>query len=171
MQFAHTWEDVLNGQKTMTRRLVKPNQIYDPFDKRVYALTINLLPLPAHMTGRKTTVYQVGKTYAVQTDRGVKGTGYRIRITDIRREDVRNISQEDAWAEGFTKRLAFWMTWAKMHDPTFTFWFDMDAAEYYWHIGKRGPLLSGNWKALETVMSNRPASRYDAWVLSFTLVK
>lgn len=87
MIFAHTWEKVLSGKKSQTRRLRLPDY---------------------------NTPYRVGKTYAVQPGRGQKAVG-RIEIVSIRQEDVRHISQEDVIAEGYD-RLGFFLTWTKMHD-------------------------------------------------------
>lgn len=149
MIFQHTWEKVLTGEKTQTRRLVKPDQwietvYYDAPQMYVY-------------TGgsQRRCVYGTfhsvlyPKTYAVQPGRGQKAVG-RIRITHIRREDVRNISEEDARAEGFTDIDDFLETWCGMHDPSIL--------PFFTAMYRRG------W--LET----QPASRYDAWVIAFELV-
>lgn len=40
----------------------------------------------------------------------------RIVITDIRREDVRDISYADAECEGFETRSEFWKTWCAFYD-------------------------------------------------------
>lgn len=104
MIFSHTWEKVLSGEKTQTRRLKKP--------------------------GQKRSVYKVGQTYAVQPGRGKKAVA-RIRITDIWEEDVRRISEKDVLAEGFLERRDFLGVWCKMHD---TKWADsyntMDLDEF-----------------------------------------
>lgn len=47
--------------------------------------------------------YKVGRSYAVQPGRGRKGVA-RIKVTDIRRERWKDITERDAIAEGF-KRL------------------------------------------------------------------
>jgi hypothetical protein len=147
MIFQFTWQKVLNGSKTQTRRIVKPNHEYDQWDHKVVSLTIDLLPLPAHMVGRKTTVYQVGKTYAVQPGRGKAAVG-RIEITGIKREDVRDISNEDVRAEGYKHVRDFLHVWCGMHDPS---------------------IENGTWG--ETKLMSRPKERYTAWVIQFKLVE
>lgn len=42
-------------------------------------------------------------------------TPLRVRITNIRRQDVRRISDEDVKAEGFSTPLDFLSTWCQMH--------------------------------------------------------
>ena len=72
----------------------------------------------------------------------------RIRITDIRREDVSNISFEDAVAEGFPDEFEFMRTWLKMYDKQVF-------RDEYWGL---------------KTLAARPAERYDAWALTFELV-
>lgn len=51
----------------------------------------------------------------------------RIRITDIRQQDVREISREDAIAEGFFDTLGFLETWCTFYDEmalSHDFWFE-----------------------------------------------
>lgn len=45
----------------------------------------------------------------------------RLIITDIRKEDVRNISHEDAIAEGFLNRQGFWNVWCGFYDKKYQF--------------------------------------------------
>lgn len=162
---------ILNGEKTQTRRIVKPGhrehfsywsdgthkqiaEIYECRDDRL--------------------IYCVGRTYAVQPGRGkqalwwyqhptmgplvwsdnapqsLAGTKHplRIRILAIRREDVRNISNEDVRAEGYPHARDFLHAWCAMHDPS---------------------IERGTWG--ETKLMARPTERYDAWVLTFEMVK
>lgn len=86
MIFAHTIDKVLCEHKSQTRRLVKPNE--------------NLIVQNGvcRVVTDTRTVYQVGKTYAVQPGRGKKSVG-RILITNIRREQVDFIDDLDALAE------------------------------------------------------------------------
>lgn len=159
MIFQHTWEKVLSGEKTQTRRLVRPGQrlqevFYDWQQMYVYADETN-----------KRCVYGTyhdvlyPKTYAVQPGRGQKAVA-RIRILSIKREDVRVISDEDVEAEGFKSISDFCITWVKMHDKSVTVPIipDYNTNEIIWH-GVRNYLLS------------RPAEYYDAWVLTFEVVK
>jgi hypothetical protein len=137
MQFAHTFEKVLSGEKTMTRRLV-----VQELDALYEGAVIRCSEPPR-------VRWEVGNTYAVQPGRG-KPAVARIRITDIRREDVRNISDEDVRAEGFEWRSVFLETWCNMHDKA-----AITDSRMFW---------------LENI-HRRPAERYDAWVLTFEVVK
>ena len=136
MIFQHTWQQVLDGTKTQTRRLVKPGEWVGYIGKDV-------------LSGTGRTVYEVGKTYAVQPGRGQAAVG-RIRITSIRQEDVRQISKADALAEGFSGPLEFLRVWCGMHDPA--------AIK---QAGSAGDYLQ---------IGDRPAERYQAWALTFEVV-
>lgn len=78
-----------NGSKTQTRRLVKSGErlFIDP-DGRKAVLT------------ERGVKWQIGKTYAIQPGRTKTAIG-RFTLLDIRRERVREISEQDAIAEGF----------------------------------------------------------------------
>jgi len=86
--------------------------------------------------------WAVGYVYAVRPGRGQKAVG-RIRITNIRREHVQDISEADAIAEGMTDtyfdglpsyknrvipghlcRAAFADTWTTIHTKPGTRWED-----------------------------------------------
>jgi hypothetical protein len=73
-----------------------------------------------------------------------------IRITDIRREDVRTISEADAHAEGFTSSLEFLRVWCSMHDK-----------------GAIKASQAGDY----LMLGARPAALYDAWALTFEAVR
>jgi hypothetical protein len=103
MIFAYTLEQVLQQQKSQTRRLAKPHE-------HLTALgAFARVEIPG-----KRVIYQVGKSYAVQPGRGKKSVA-RIIITAIRRENVETISEADALAEGFASREAFIETWRTIH--------------------------------------------------------
>lgn len=104
MIFQHTLENVLNGSKTQTRRVIKPqdNALTDA-GGRIIAIVNN---------GRMK--WAVGRTYAVQPSRTGRAVA-RIEITDLRREPADAISLEDARAEGYPNREAFLAGWAKIH--------------------------------------------------------
>lgn len=93
-------EKVLAGTKTMTRRVCHVEHFaiedYAPF--RIVAIGV-LMETP-HADGEDTRIlYEVGKDYAVQPGRGKKAVG-RIKIAEIRREKVQEISTEDCVREG-----------------------------------------------------------------------
>ena len=196
MIFQHTWQKVLSGEKTQTRRIVKQEDVElirsEPGD-RVFSQRNQLyIAYPAAETRMISAVernrrhlYDVGKTYAVQVKRGGYTIHYRclpdgklqiwnnrhqglpnfigdwdewktykearIEITDIRREDVREISDEDVRAEGFNDPDHFLETWVSMHDKPIL--------RLYSGMYRRG------W------LTGRPAACYDAWVLTFKLVQ
>lgn len=176
MIFQHTHEEVMSSKKTRTSRIIKKHQsliqhpyqpehcsveYYDGVDYETYNLiTVGSSPeqsgreLTAAEEGKHYTVYQVGKTYAVQPGRGKVAIG-RIRITDIKREDVRDISDEDVKAEGFTSKTAFWGVWCRMHDK--------DTWDSQYELIR--PDFVRKW------IAHRPAECYQAWVLEFELVQ
>ena len=104
MIFQHTLEQVLSGQKTQTRRIIKPGDV---------AVRSGQDEITAVKTNGRTK-WAVGKTYSVQPGRG-KPAVARIQITRIRRETVSQISEADAIADGFTSRQAFLNTWRHIH--------------------------------------------------------
>jgi hypothetical protein len=104
MIFQYTYEQVLAGKKTETRRRISPGDepVYD--DKGVIvAVTMN---------GRKKWV--VGRSYAVTPGRTKQSVG-RIRITAILREPVQAITETAAQAEGYADRAEFLATWRRIH--------------------------------------------------------
>jgi len=142
MQFTQKLiEDILARKKTQTRRLVKPGDAWEQTGHRFDAVIRN---------GR--TLWRVGQTYAVCPGRG-KPQVARFRLLRIRREDVRDISQGDAIAEGFENELGFWETWCGFYDPK------------GWEILAK-PFL-GHW----SVFKHRPDELYRAWALTFELVE
>lgn len=162
MIFQHTWEKVLSGEKTQTRRIALPEPDgTGSFDCEMISYPMGIESVQRIRVNDDSwrTIYQVGKTYAVQPSRTAKAIA-RIRITDIRREDVRKISQADAKAEGFANEIEFWKTWYGMHDKyafrnvAISIHEDVDRARQY--------------------LCNRNFYRgnvNDAWALTFELVK
>ncbi|MBL8157307.1 MAG: hypothetical protein JNM70_24255, partial [Anaerolineae bacterium] len=74
MIFAHTLDKVICGEKWQTRRLVKPGETFDADQRRV-------------LKEGKRTLYEIGKSYAVQPNRGKKAVA-RIVLTGLRKEQV-----------------------------------------------------------------------------------
>lgn len=104
MIFQHTWEKVLSGEKTQTRRLAKSDEmLFSEFfattPKRDSVGRTHVRDLCGIQIPTFDEKWSVGHTYAVQPARNQKSVG-RIRITAIRREDVQSITYEDARAEG-----------------------------------------------------------------------
>ena len=141
-------EKILMKWKWQTRRLRKPGEepgepIYDTYWDR-YSYT--------HVTSPNGRVkWKVGSTYAVQPGRGQKQVA-RFRLLKIREEDVRGISNEDAFAEGFpvcAARYWFLKTWCGFHDKP----------------GLKCLHVDDDW------LEERPVNRYRAWALDFELVE
>lgn len=173
MIFQHTIDKVLSGEKTQTRRIVKPG------DVRVCVE----MPFggwqPVKITGigkynQPIIRWEIGKTYAVQGGRKHKARG-RIRVTDLRIEDVRNISEADVKAEGFRDRFHFMQTWTAMHDKCFQLDYYDGIIWQFKGVGDsncyseypRDEFVVGDFKK---ALWSRPAERYQAWVLTFELV-
>lgn len=101
MIFAHTLNQVICGEKQQTRRLVKMDETFD-FDNQ------------AIVKANSRIVYKVGKSYAVQPNRGKKAVA-RIVLTAIRKERVGSITDADALNEGFKSRDNFLAAWHIIH--------------------------------------------------------
>ncbi len=165
MIFQHTWEKVLSGEKVQTRRIAlpEPDGTGDyPCEMIAWPMGIMAVQRIKPCQDRWRIIYQVGKTYAVQPGRG-KPAVARIQITDIRREDVRNISDGDAKAEGFDSVPSFYFVWASIHDKAY-----VKAIATLNPADTWIPSIHGPWGA---GLSRRPAALYDAWVLTFKLVQ
>lgn len=91
MIFAHTMEGVLDGSKTVTRRLWKPEYKWCPKDVAIGAESTS--------GGSTREIWRVGMTYAAQPGRGLPA-GCRIRITKLSKEPLITITAEDALREG-----------------------------------------------------------------------
>lgn len=107
MIFQYTLSKVLEGRKTQTRRLVRDNEAAIPHLQDITAVTHN-----------DRTKWKVGHTYAVQPNRTAKQMA-RIHLTGIRQESVADISHEDAVAEGYENRAAFFAAWHEIHGPDY----------------------------------------------------
>jgi hypothetical protein len=186
MIFQHTWQQVLNGTKTQTRRLVTPRLnharpgtvlTYDAvlpenigYEYDILAVHSRTEKVGGWLTGSYAIEtefsdylkWQVGRTYAVQLGRGEKAIA-RIEITGIRREDVRNITMTDTHAEGFNMRGSFWQTWTQMHD--YNVYREMNVRDF-----ELSRTIMANKFWIEK-MSKQPSRLYDAWVLEFELAK
>lgn len=88
---------------------------------------------------------------------------FRYEITDIREEDVRNISHADALAEGFghgyetAAKYEFLRTWMMFYDDTFAY--KMLETEYDSYLPNHCPL----W------LWNRPDEKYQALAYTFKI--
>lgn len=147
MIFKGTWQQVLDGTKTQTRRPVKRNHGCISFmnDPELETIVKSRWNKNGKLIHRR--IYQVGKTYAVQSGRGKKSLG-RILITKIRRENVQSISCADCIAEGLKSSL-------KKIDAT------MDL------LNQWEELWNSLYAGTEFAYENNP----QVWVLEFELVE
>jgi uncharacterized protein YhfF len=86
----HLIEKILMGEKTQTRRIRKPGE------RLVKTAMIDEL---AVFDQNERLKWRTGGIYAICPGRGKPGLA-RIRVLDIRKEGVMEISEEDARAEG-----------------------------------------------------------------------
>lgn len=104
MIFQHTVQNVLNEQKTQTRRVIKTeDSAIRGYRNQIHAVEVN---------GR--LKWEVGRTYAVQTARTEPSIA-RIQIIKLNSQYVKYISTADAIAEGFSNRQEFLDTWQQIH--------------------------------------------------------
>lgn len=179
MIFQYTWRNVLNGEKTRTSRLRNNgDMLVNPTSPRYPGRTLVESPL-----GK--VRWEVDKTYAVQPARGAATIWWaglftmqgeqriplndenacplytaiaqplRIKVTGLRREDVRQISIQDVKREGMLNLYEFIFTWVQMHDKAV-----LKTNEF---------LLDKYGEAPSDYLMNRPSDRYDAWVIDFEL--
>lgn len=109
-------EKIKAGDKTQTRRPVKPGQEFVVDHRNGDSI----------VSGRPSnrTLYRVGQDYAVQPGRG-KPQVARILITWIQRQRLGDISEDDARCEGFPGSAAFIDYWTKLYgvfDPDILVW-------------------------------------------------
>ncbi len=104
MIFQYTIEQVLDGSKTQTRRVIKNGE-------QAVRTRYNQIEAVVH-NGRDK--WRVGSTYAVQPGRGHSQMA-RICLVKINSEAVSRISTAAARAEGFCNRQEFLQTWRDIH--------------------------------------------------------
>lgn len=133
MLFQQTWQNVINGQKKQTRRLVQTGDI-PVFDESNPDRPIIKVIRTAD-AGVPKTLYEVGQTHAVQPGIGKKTVGH-IRLTAIWREHLQDLSEGDVLQEmpsftpqpGLTESQAalqsFIELWGQMHPTPGSRWED-----------------------------------------------
>lgn len=175
------YEQVLNGTKTQTRRIVKPNElasgsrgggqrwihavwidtkgVHDRRFEQHGFIRASLVVLEAlyRLKWAVARGYFADKTYAIQQPgHGRKAVG-RIRITKIRREWVQDISPQDCLAEGIQSIPNQWGT------P----WYRCPGLEGEWKSA------IGAFKALWDSIHKKPGTQWqddpEVWPLSFEL--
>ena len=180
MIFIYTIDKVLSGEQTQTRRIVRDGEYieelyYDGYQMYVYTPSRRCVYGTFHSVLYPTT-------YAVQPGRGKKAVA-RIQIVNIRREDVRQISDEDVKAEGFDNKLQFLETWVRIHDHPMTFFAPSDYPElntlnlgtppdcYRQWLGRSLKWQDRTGGQVFDSLLQRPADRYQAWAITFKLVQ
>lgn len=107
MIFQETIDSAVARLKTKTRRLWQPDYVLEKTEDGGTAVISDIL-------ARRRTVWQTGRTYAAQPGRGQKAVG-RILVTDIKRERLQDMTEDDAKAEGFDSLAEFKDAWNKIH--------------------------------------------------------
>lgn len=101
-------EKIFAGEKTQTRRPVKPGEYHVCDDDgsiiEVYGANGRLK-------------YKIGRDYAIVPGRGKHGVG-RFKLLSIRREYAEQISEADAKAEGLHTRIGFMSVWNEFYGTT-----------------------------------------------------
>jgi hypothetical protein len=151
--FQHTAHLVTSGQKTQTRRLWKPDWDF----AREWWIAPGKLMICDCVYHRRSywLLYYVGQKLAVQPGRGQRAIA-RIEVLRLWREDVREISDADVRAEGFsTATDRFLSVWTHMHDKS-----------AFSELSKRESFATA-----QQYLSTRPAERYDALAIEFRLLE
>lgn len=104
------------------------------------------------------TIFQRGAIYTLQTASGAPILG-RVKITCIHREDVREITHQDAVASGYRDKLDFLWRWAQDHDDPMAD--EIITCETSFEYRDHCPVF----------LWSRPDDFYRAWVLSFDVLK
>lgn len=151
---------------TETRRIVKPGHLTSrpyPDDRdRIFAV------ITLDMIGRQRNVYRVGDALAIQLGRGKRAIGRTQPIKSITRQDVHEMMPEQAIASGFPTVLDYLLVWTGLHDPTALNYANCDLlrAEYVRQSQTELWITLGGDRWLR-YLGERPAVRYDAWVISW----
>lgn len=111
MMFIHTWKKVLDGSKSQTRRIRFPYELAVQLWKHGWDLPWNYawssdqqqaLIEPRYIRSANKILKKNHVTIPIIPGRWQKAVG-RIYVTEIRREQLQDISEEDAIAEGMFK--------------------------------------------------------------------
>jgi hypothetical protein len=162
MQFkSELIKQILARRKIETRRPVKPGDsvAYLASNGKHYPrLASELSPeinIRRVYRGRR-LLWEIGRTYAICPGRG-KPQVARFRLLDIRREDVRDISEADVIREGFAHKYEFLWVWCDFYDPSMVE--RILNCEYVPELVDHCPVF----------LRQRPDELYDAWALTFEL--
>lgn len=142
-------EKILRGEKTQTRRLVKPGEF---MNGTIFHQLVQRAPSRPGGIGH--VKWSVGRTYSIQPGRTKPGVA-RIRLTAIRRERVQEIPLDDLLAEGME------ISGSEYDDPCDIWDEFIDAEQDYARL----------WDRLNPRKGTRWADNPLVWVLTFELVK
>lgn len=98
---------ILSGEKTQTRRLLKEGESLVSMRKNKRVLQV--------ISVKGAIKWQVGGAYVVQSGRGARGTGLKIKILDLRGESLFCINEKQARAEGFEDEQQFLYAFYKLN--------------------------------------------------------
>lgn len=165
MIFQHTWEKVLSGEQTEKRQLVQ----------RFEGATMSKIGGPIVVTDKHGRIkYAAGQIHLVQPAANKKSVA-RICILKVGRDDVRDISDEEAKAEGFNSRLDFLSSWVAKHDggANFTYYGldDKPLKVFKQWRGVRLRWVETDEEGILHHLKRRDDRKYMAWVLTFKLVQ
>jgi hypothetical protein len=107
MIFQHTWQKVLSGQKTQTRRLARDTD-------RLWTVEVEDRQPEKVLWRGDRAKWRTGRDYAVQPGRGKKAIG-RIRLLDIRYQHLGHVKEVEARAEGYGSLNEFEEAWTRIH--------------------------------------------------------
>ncbi|HSH12327.1 MAG TPA: ASCH domain-containing protein, partial [Desulfurivibrionaceae bacterium] len=102
-----SWQKVLSGQKTQTRRLARDSD-------RLWSIEHEGREAEKVLWRGEKAKWRTGRSYAVQPGRGKKAIA-RIRLLDIQYQLLGHVSEEEANAEGYASLAEFIQTWTKIH--------------------------------------------------------
>lgn len=114
------------------------------------------LPYEHEVIPYETYKFWEDKHGKISVDWFLQQRGYkrlRILVTDIRREDVRDISPEDVRQEGFSYTAEFWYVWCSFYDASIA------------------ETIGSMFKDPEVFLRNRPDELYQAWAYTFEVLR
>lgn len=180
MQFSETWADVLNRLKSQTRRIVKPGQIGNRWNRETTIINEVITPIEREGWTDWRSVYAVGRTYSVQPGRGMRAVWYRNiggKLQTIYDPEcpasVRQYSRSalvfDGWSELRIKITEIRYQYLQDISPQ-----DCIAELAYQHVMDDGEGYRWSFRLLwDRVHKNNPAEQWAAnpllWALSFTV--
>lgn len=188
MIFAETWQLIMAGKKTRTSRLntsglvVVNGTVLNCNGKAIYQVGHTYAVLPARGKksvwfrdlGVRQTIYDhdAPDSLSRASDIALKHDGWkqaRILVQAITSQDVRDITSEQAQAEGFASRADFWTVWCKLYHKGLVKHPKMNGYTFY--NKRRGKWCDGDEIDVLLWLLGREDARYKAVVYDFSLVE